>query len=210
MYHVQTIEEKVNNSDYAEPDLIALNTDKDDHILYNGQLAENEDKDKEYIIRKSTVVSLWESYWNECFSDYQKCIPISTESKSSDIPNPYYIPDYFSFLRTLLLEIFGVLWPKLLHENLSRYTGIHIIENMVDNKKLSADEITNSHAELYFHLKKLDQNMINFTLCKYIKENNIFRIALQRQFIDKLTKNAYIKGPTKQQCTTIKQAFIKN
>ena len=59
MYHVQTIEEKVNNSDYAEPDLIALNTDKDDHIRYNGQLAENEDKDKEYIIRKSTVVSLW-------------------------------------------------------------------------------------------------------------------------------------------------------
>ena len=28
--------------------------------------------------------------------------------------------------------------------------------------------------------------------------------------IDKLTENAYIKGLTKRQCTTIKRAFIKN
>ena len=34
-YHVQTIEEKINNFDYAETDLIALNADKDEHILYN-------------------------------------------------------------------------------------------------------------------------------------------------------------------------------
>ena len=47
-------------------------------------------------------------------------------------------------------------------------------------------------------------------MCKYIKENNNFHIALQRQFIDKLTKNAYKKGSTKRQGTTIKQAFIKN
>ena len=64
MYHVQTIVGKINNFDYAEADLIALNADKDDHILYNGQLTRNEDEDKEYIIRKSTGVSLWESYWN--------------------------------------------------------------------------------------------------------------------------------------------------
>ena len=37
-----------------------------------------------------------------------------------------------------------------------------------------------------------------------------FCIAPQQHFINKLTKNAYIKGPTKRQCTTIKQAFIKN
>ena len=47
-------------------------------------------------------------------------------------------------------------------------------------------------------------------MCKCIKENNNFRIAFQRQFIDKLTKNAYIKGPTKRQCTTIKQTLITN
>ena len=70
--------------------------------------------------------------------------------------------------------------------------------------------MTNSHAELYFHLKKLDQNKRDLPLCKYIKENNNFRIALQRQFIDKLVKNAYIKGATKRQSTTIKQTFIKN
>ena len=37
MYHIQTIEEKVNNFDYAETDLIALNAEEDDHILYPGQ-----------------------------------------------------------------------------------------------------------------------------------------------------------------------------
>ena len=62
---------------------------------------------------------------------------------------------------------------------------------MVDNRSLSTEEITN------FHLKKLDQNKINFPLCKYIKENSNFCIALQGQFIDKLAKNVYIKGPTK-------------
>ena len=102
-----------------------------------------------------------------------------------------------------------VLWAKLLYGNLSRYAGINIIENMVDNRPLS-DEITNSVAELYFCLKKLDQNRINFPLCKYIIENNNFCIAFQRQFIGKLTKNAYIKGPIKRQFTGIKQAFIKN
>ena len=34
-YHVQTIEEKINNFDYAETDLIALNADKDEHVFYN-------------------------------------------------------------------------------------------------------------------------------------------------------------------------------
>ena len=63
-YHVQKIAGKINNFDYAEADLIALNADKDDHILCNGQLTRNEDEDKEYIIRESTGVSLWESYWN--------------------------------------------------------------------------------------------------------------------------------------------------
>ena len=104
-YHVPCteIEEKISNFDYAEADLIALNADQDDHILYKSQLAENEDKDKEYIISKSTVVSLWESYWNQCFSYYQKCIAITIESKSSDIPNPYYMPDFFSYLRMFLM-----------------------------------------------------------------------------------------------------------
>ena len=74
---------------------------------------------------------------------------------------------------------------------------------------LKKDEIKNSHAELYSRLKKLDRNKINLRFCKY-KRNNNFRIALQRHFINKLTKNAYIKGSTKRQRTTIKQAFIKN
>ena len=118
------------------------------------------------------------------------------------------MPDFFSYLRTLFLEI--VLRSKLLYENLSKYAGINTIENMVHNKSLSTGEIADSHAELYFHLKKFDQNKINLPLCKHIKESNNFRIVRKRQFIDKLTKNAYIKGSTKRQCATIKQAFVKN
>ena len=78
---------------------------------------------------KSTVVSLWERYWNQCFLAHQRCIPITIEIKSSDIPNLSYMPDFYA---TLLLEI--VLWSKLLYGSLNRYAGIHIIENMVDNR----------------------------------------------------------------------------
>ena len=90
------------------------------------------------------------------------------------------------------------------------YDEINTIENMVDNRSLSTDEITISQVELYFHLKKLGQNKIKLLLCKYIKENSNFRIALQQQFIDKHPKNSYIKSPTKRQCATIKQAFTEN
>ena len=58
------------------------------------------------------------------------------------------------------------------------------ISFMVNNRSSSTDEITNSHAELYFHLKNVDQNKLNLQFCKYMKENNNFRIVLQRQFID--------------------------
>ena len=101
----------------------------------------------------------------------------------------------FSYLRALLLKI--VLWSKLLYGTLSRDAGINIIENMVDKRSLPTHKITNSHAELCFQLKTFDQNKINLPLCKYIKENNNFCTALQRQFIDKLAKNAHIKGPQK-------------
>ena len=43
-----------------------------------------------------------------------------------------------------------------------------------------------------------------------MKTNNNFIIALQQHFKIKLTKNAFMKGPTKRQFTTIKKAFIKN
>ena len=44
---------------YAEADLIVLNADEDEHILYNGQLENGNEED---IVSKSTVVSLWECY----------------------------------------------------------------------------------------------------------------------------------------------------
>ena len=61
-YHVQAIEEKINKFDYTEADLIALNADKDEHILYNIQLAEHENENEEDIASKSAVVRLWECF----------------------------------------------------------------------------------------------------------------------------------------------------
>ena len=61
-YQVQAIEEKINKFDYAEADLIALNADKDEYILYNIQLVENQNENKEDIVSKSTVARLWECY----------------------------------------------------------------------------------------------------------------------------------------------------
>ena len=76
---------------------------------------------------------------------------------------------------------------------------------------LSIDEITNSHAKSTFHLKNLEQkHKTNFPLSKHIKEKYNFNTALQRQFIDKRTKNTYIKGLTKRQSITLKQTFVKS
>ena len=118
-----------------------------------------------------------------------------------------YMPDSFFLIEKTLLEI--VLWSKSLYGNLSRYAGIHILKNMVEifinrrnNKVLTLNFV--------FTWKIWDRNKINLLLCNYIKEYNSFRIALQLRFIHKLTKNAYIKAPTKTQCTTTKLAFVKN
>ena len=43
----------------------------------------------------------------------------------------------------------------------------------------------------YFHLKELDQIKINLPLCKYIKESNTSRIALQPESIDNHKTNIY-------------------
>ena len=46
-------------------------------------------------------------------------------------------------------------------------------------------------------------------MCKYIKKT-VSELFLNGCLLIKITKNAYIKGPTKRQCIRIKQAFIKN
>ena len=56
--HVQATEEKVDTFDYVEEDLIAINAEKDEHLLYNIQLVENEDENEEDIFSKSTVFCL--------------------------------------------------------------------------------------------------------------------------------------------------------
>ena len=69
-YHVQATEEKINDFDYAGADLIALNGEEVEHMLYNGQLAENEDENEVDIFSKTTVINLWECYWNQLSEMY--------------------------------------------------------------------------------------------------------------------------------------------
>ena len=69
-YHVQATEEKINDFDYAGADLIALNGEEVEHMLYNGQLAENEDENEVDIFSKTTVINLWECYWKQLSEMY--------------------------------------------------------------------------------------------------------------------------------------------
>ena len=69
-YHVQATEEKINDFDYAGAGLIALNGEEVEHMLYNGQLAENEDENEVDIFSKTTVINLWECYWNQLSEMY--------------------------------------------------------------------------------------------------------------------------------------------
>ena len=51
--------------------------------------------------------------------------------------------------------------------------------------------MTNAHAELYFHLKKSNDEANNIPLTKYLEKNNEFRIAVQRQFVDRFCEDVY-------------------
>ena len=56
------------------------------------------------------------------------------------------------------------------------------------NEKTS---MTNAHAELYFHLKKSNDEANNIPLTKYLEKNNEFQIAVQRQFVDRFCEDVY-------------------
>lgn len=131
MYHVQTTEEKINNFGYAEAD---VSTTRKQRRRYSQQINTCQTA---WMLLESTLFKLSKRYTHY----YWKLI--------IDIPNPYYMPDFLSYLRVLLLE--AALWSKLLSGNFR---------------------------------SKLDQ-----PLCKYIKENNSFWIAVQWRFIDILPKN---------------------
>ena len=51
--------------------------------------------------------------------------------------------------------------------------------------------MTNAHAELYFRLKKSNDEANNIPLTKYLEKNNEFRIAVQRQFVDGFCEDVY-------------------
>ena len=43
--------------------------------------------------------------------------------------------------------------------------------------------LTNSQAEIYFHIKKSDRKAYNIPIVQYIEKNNCFRLSIQRQYI---------------------------
>ena len=51
--------------------------------------------------------------------------------------------------------------------------------------------MTNAHAEPYFHLKKSNDEANHITLTKYLEKNNEFRIAVQRQLVDRFCQDVY-------------------
>ena len=81
-------------------------------MYYTMVKAENKDEDKEYNINKSVVVSLWESYWNHAFQIIKNVYPLPLKSNHQIFQILTICQIYFSYLRTLLLEIF--LWSRLL------------------------------------------------------------------------------------------------
>ena len=50
--------------------------------------------------------------------------------------------------------------------------------------------MTNAHAELYFHLKKSSDEANSISLTKYLEKKK-FRIAVQRQFVDRFCEDVY-------------------
>ena len=51
--------------------------------------------------------------------------------------------------------------------------------------------MTSTHAELYFYLKKSIDEANNMPLTKYFEKNNEFRIAVQRQLVDRFCEDVY-------------------
>ena len=78
------------------------------------------------------------------------------------------------------------LWSKILHGDLNRCDKEHgpVLPGIIAEKNLSGYELTNSIAELHFHMKKATKDCMNIYLPRFIEYSNNFRSSLQRQFVD--------------------------
>ncbi|XP_066911585.1 reticulocyte-binding protein homolog 2a-like [Clytia hemisphaerica] len=107
------------------------------------------------------------------------------------VSNKYFVPKFFRYLRGLLNQV--TIWSNLLTGNLVRYSKSYDLDLTSNSKtQLSSEEVTNSYAELYFHLKKSDQTKKNLPLGQFIVNNKKFCLAIKRQFVDKMTKKEFI------------------
>ena len=70
--------------------------------------------------------------------------------------------------------------------------------------------LTNSQAEVYFHIKKSDKDANNILLTQYIERNNCFGLSVQRQFVDRLCETSYKdkqSAATKRSITRLRLFF---
>ena len=100
------------------------------------------------------------------------------------------MPKFFEYFQGLLNHV--TLWSKLLTGDLKRYSVTYDLHLSIKRpERLTNDEITNSYAELYFHLKKADETKKNQPLGRFISQNKKFNLAIKRQFVDKLVKKEF-------------------
>ena len=70
--------------------------------------------------------------------------------------------------------------------------------------------LTNSAAELYFHIKKLNKENNVIPVSKYIENNNEFRLSFQCQFVDKFFEVPYFEhtyGINKRLLSNLKSLY---
>ena len=117
--------------------------------------------------------SPWKDFWDEELHHYDQEKCSENENNNHLAENKFFMYEYFhEFKRHLqLLPI----WSR-------------VCELGSPNEKT---QMTNAHAEPYFHLKKSNDEANNITLTKYLEKNNEFRIAVQRQFVDRFCEDVY-------------------
>ena len=127
-------------------------------------------------------------------SEYENETLCNKEIATEDgIKNKYYMSKYVQCLLKMLPEI--ALWSKIFHGDLTRYQPEHAVLPQVEGKEnLSGEAMTNCHAELYFHIKKLDKRELNTSLLDYIQRTNKRRLGSQRLFVDAYLKQEHDSG----------------
>ena len=117
--------------------------------------------------------SPWKDFWDEELHHYDQEKCNENEVNNHLAESKHFMYEYFHEFKRHLQ--FLPIWSR-------------VCELGNPNEKTP---MTNAHAELYFHLKKSNDEANNIPLTKYLEKNNEFRIAVQRQFVDRFCEDVY-------------------